>query len=59
MTNKKYVALIRDESGKVIDSIEADTEFERMRERIMELELLLDHVRKIAFEANQKLESMQ
>ena len=59
MVTRNYVVLIRDEDGNVIDSAEADTEFARMRERITDLELLLDHARRIALEANQKLEAMQ
>ena len=59
MVTRNYVVLIRDEDGNVIDSAEADTEFLRMRERIIDLELLLDHARRIALEANQKLESQQ
>lgn len=59
MVTRNYVVLIRDEDGNVIDSAEADTEFARMRERITDLELLLDHARRIALEANQKLEALQ
>lgn len=59
MVTRNYVVLIRDEDGNVIDSAEADTEFARMRERITDLELLLDHARRIALEANQKMEAMQ
>jgi len=59
MVTRNYVVLIRDEDGNVIDSAEADTEFARMRERITDLELLLDHARRIALEANQKLEASQ
>lgn len=59
MVTRNYVVLIRDEDGNVIDSAEADTEFARMRERITDLELLLDHARRIALEANQKMEASQ
>lgn len=59
MVTRNYVVLIRDEDGNVIDSSEADTEFARMRERITDLELLLDHARRIALDVNQKLGGMQ
>ena len=59
MVTRNYVVLVRDDDGNVIDSAEADTEFARMRERITDLELLLDHARRIALEANQKMEAMQ
>ena len=59
MVTRNYVVLVRDDDGNVIDSAEADTEFARMRERITDLELLLDHARRIALEANQKLEASQ
>ena len=59
MVTRNYVVLIRDADGKVIDSAEADSEFITMRNRIADLEELLDHARRIAFEANQKMESMQ
>ena len=47
--------LIRDDDGKVIDSAEADSEFERLHQQIHDLRELLSYARRIALESNEKI----
>lgn len=55
MVTRSYVVLYRDEDGIVIDSKEADTEVAMLRQQVADLRELLDNVRRIALELNQKI----
>jgi len=55
MVTRSYVVLYRDDEGTVIDSKEADTEVAMLRQQVADLRELLDNVRRIALELNQKI----
>ncbi len=55
MVTRSYVVLYRDDDGTVIDSKEADTEVAMLRQQVADLRELLDNVRRIALELNQKI----
>lgn len=54
MVTRSYVVLYRDDDGTVIDSKEADTEVAMLRQQVADLRVLLDNVRRIAFELSQQ-----
>ncbi len=59
MTTTDYVRLVRDAEGTVIDSFDANPEFEAMQQQVNDLRELLDNTRRIALEADaQRLEKV-
>ncbi len=52
MTTTDYVRLVRDAEGTVIDSFDANPEFEALQQQVKDLRELLDNTRRIALEAD-------
>lgn len=51
MTTTDYVRLVRDAEGIIIDSFDANHEFEALQQQVNDLRELLDSTRRIALEA--------
>lgn len=54
MTTTDYVRLVRNADGVIIDSFDANPEFEALHQQIKDLRDLLDNTRRIALEADQQ-----
>jgi len=55
MTTYHYVLIVRDERGEEIDRKDADTDIRALKQRIIDLQELLDNTRRIALEANERI----
>ena len=55
MTTYHYVLIVRDERGEEIDRKDADSDIRALKQRILDLQELLDNTRKIALEANERI----
>lgn len=55
MTTYHYVLIVRDERGEEIDRKDADNDIRALKQRILDLQELLDNTRRIALEANERI----
>jgi len=55
MVTYRYVLIVLDERGEEIERKDADADVRALKQRIVDLQELLDATRRIALEANDKI----
>jgi len=55
MVTYRYVLIVLDERGEEIERKDADADIKALKQRIVDLQELLDATRRIALEANDKI----
>lgn len=55
MVTYRYVLIVLDERGEEIERKDADSDIRALKQRIVDLQELLDTTRRIALEANDKI----
>ena len=55
MVTYRYILVVLDERGEEIERKDADADIRAMKQKILDLQELLDNTRKIALEANERI----